>query len=518
MTSLGDSNHQVPLCSLREIAKSFGPVKAVDNVSEHIYGHEILAIVGENGAGKSTLMGMLYGLLRPDAGTIEIEGTPVYWRSPRDAIDAHMGMVHQHFMLYPSLSVLENILVGSEIVSAFGFIDETKARPKIEKLCAEFGFDIDLDAPVETLPVGMRQQVEIVKMLFRGAKITILDEPTSMLTPQEKDNLFVMLRQLRQSGHAIVIITHKLGEVMELSDRIMVMRDGKKVAELNTADTSQSEIARHMVGREITSPPKTDVNISPNKVLQVQGLTVLHETGTPAVTDISLDIHQGEIVGIAGVSGNGQREFVEALTGLRPVADGKVLFCSKDITNLTTGERRDRGVAYIAADRTSVSLATSASVAENFLGGWEGRNSFSKWGILNWPKIRQHATALIEQFNIVTTGPDQSVASLSGGNKQKVVAGRELFGDPKLIIAQNPTWGVDVAAIALIQERILQKAAAGSAILLVSSDLEELFVLCDRIIVFFEGQISGTFNRDQLDAYAVGRAMSASLPQAETSQ
>lgn len=508
---MGDekTSGEAPLCRLSGISHTFGAVRALDHVTVDINATEILAIVGENGAGKSTLMSVLYGLLQPDSGSLEFDGTPTRFRSASDAINHGLGMVHQHFMLYPGLSVLENIVVGAEGDGTLGLIDFASRRKEAQTLIEQFGFSLQLDRAVEDLSVDARQQLEIVKMLYRKADIIILDEPTSVLTPQEIEALFSMLRRLRNEGKSIIMITHKLGEVMELSDRVIVMRRGKNVAERMTADTNRKELSELMVDGTI-EPISRTATTRDETVLDVKSISVSGKHHKSAVDEISLAVRAGEIVGIAGIANNGQTEFVRALVGLSPVTSGSIILNAEDITRTTVKQRRNAGVAYLAEDRMSVGLALGGTVAENVIAGSEDHRKFSHHGFLNFRAIRHHTGKLIEQFDIRTNGAGQEIGSLSGGNKQKVIVGRELSGDPRLIIAENPCWGVDVGAISFIHQQLLDYAARGAAILLISSDLDELFALSDRIAVFFEGQINAEFTREELDIFAVGAAMSGS--------
>ncbi|MCR9134953.1 MAG: ABC transporter ATP-binding protein [Alphaproteobacteria bacterium] len=501
------SSGEAPLCRLAVISHAFGTVQALDHVTLDINAREILAIVGENGAGKSTLMSVLYGLLQPDSGAIEFGGKPMHFRSAADAINHGLGMVHQHFMLYPGLTVLENIVVGAEGRGPFGFIDFAARRQEAQRLVEQFGFSLQLDRPVEDLSVDARQQLEIVKMLYRRADIIILDEPTAVLTPQEIDALFAMLRRLRDEGKSIIMITHKLGEVMDLSDRVVVMRRGKNVAERVTTETDRTELSELMVDGTI-EPISKSATIRDETVLSVNSISVSGSHHRTAVDSASLSLQAGEIVGIAGIANNGQTEFVRALVGLSPVSSGSIALRNEDITKTTVKQRRNAGIAYLAEDRMSVGLAVGGTVSENIIAGSENQRKYSNHGFLNFRAIRNHTKELIERFDIRTSGAGQEIGSLSGGNKQKVIVGRELSGDPQLIIAENPCWGVDVGAISFIHQQLLDHAAMGAAILLISSDLDELFALSDRIAVFYDGRISAEFSRDELDIFAVGAAMS----------
>ncbi|MFK7856670.1 MAG: ABC transporter ATP-binding protein [Granulosicoccus sp.] len=485
-------------------------MRALSNVSFEVRKGEFLAIVGENGAGKTTAMSVLFGLLEPDAGHIEIGGTQQKLKSARDAINAGFGMIHQHFKLYPDLTVLENVLVGQEDANRLGFVPFGKRRKAISKLIEDFDFSLNLDKKVSDLPVDARQQLEIVKMLYRGASIVILDEPTAVLTPQESLSLYSMLGRLRDQGKSVVLITHKLDEVMENSERVLVMRQGEMVAERNTAETNQTELAELMVGRQIETTEKYS-HVKPETVVSLRSVTVQGGSETPLLSDVSFDVNAGEIFGVAGVTGNGQKELVNAVIGLHPNTHGEIIYDNKDITGLTVSERRKIGLGYMAEDRMALGLANKGSIAENLLSGREGQPGFSVSGFLRRGKIRQYARDLVENFDIRTPSTSQRVGNLSGGNQQKVIVARELSANPKLLIVENPCWGVDVGAIAFIHRQILDLTAKGVAVLLISNDLEELFDLSDRVGVMFEGRLNAVFERRELDAFTVGAAMSGKV-------
>lgn len=491
-------------CRLNNISKSFGNVHALRDVSLEVRGGEFLAIIGENGAGKSTAMGVLFGLLEPDSGHVEIDGEPRKLTSARDAIEAGFGMVHQHFKLYPELTVLENVLVGHEGAALIPF----KALGEdIAALIKRFDFSLDLQSKVVDLPVDAQQQLEIVKMLYRGASVVILDEPTAILTPQEIKSLYQMLRQLRDEGTSIVLITHKLDEVMENSERILVMRQGELVAERYTSETDATELAELMVGREIKIVEKTN-HVLEDVTLALRNVTVQSGSQKPVLDRVSFDLRAGEILGIAGITGNGQKELVNTLTGLTPNSAGEILFDGRDVSTLNVAQRRELGIGYMAEDRMAVGLAGSASIAENLISGREGKPQFSRFGFLQRTEINNYARRLVERFDIRTPSAVERVSNLSGGNQQKVIVARELSAEPKLLVVENPCWGVDVGAIAFIHGQILDLAERGAAIVLISSDLEELFKLSDRVCVMYEGRQNGMFERDELDAFAIGACMS----------
>jgi simple sugar transport system ATP-binding protein len=501
-----DSIAQPAVCRLSGISKSFGDVKALSDVSFDVREGEFLAIVGENGAGKSTAMGVLFGMLSPDQGYVEIAGERRKFKSAGDAIDAGFGMVHQHFKLYPGLTVLENVLVGHEGVSGIGLVPFREHRKAVAALLKEFEFSLDLDRRVSELPVDARQQLEIVKMLYRGASVVILDEPTAVLTPQESLALYVMLKKLCAKGNSVVLITHKLGEVMDNSERVLVMRQGALVAERKTSDTNQTELAELMVGRQIETIEKVS-HVQSEIAVSMQGVSVQSQSDKPALDKISFDLHAGEIFGVAGVSGNGQKELVNTVVGLEHNSAGQIIYQNRDISALNVAQRRAIGIGYMAEDRMAVGLAGKGTIAENLISGREGQSEFSVSGFQRSRRIRQYARHLVDSFDIRTPSAMQRVGNLSGGNQQKVIVARELSASPRLLVVENPCWGVDIGAISFIHRQILNLAAKGVAILLISNDLEELFDLSDRVGVMFEGRLNRVFDRSELDAFVVGGAM-----------
>lgn len=495
-----------PELELRNITKRFPGVLANDRISLAVDKGEIRALVGENGAGKSTLMKILYGLYPPDEGEIFLRGEKVTFHSPHDAIRAGLGMVHQHFMLFPSLTVFENVIYGEEITT-FGFIARDEARRRVRELSAQYGLAVDPDAKVGELPVGIRQRVEIIKTLYRNADLLILDEPTAVLTPQEEEELFVVLRRLAASGKTIIFITHKLNEVMAISDRATVLRDGRVVTTLETAQTSPAEISRAMVGREVMLQANKPPREPGEAVLAVSDLHVENNQGIEAVRGVSLTVRAGEIVGIAGVAGNGQNELVEALVGLRPIKAGRVTVCDRDVTLAGVAERRTAGLAYVPEDRSAVGLALGAGVDENLLMGYECRPDLSRRGWLNFDAVRQHADRLIGRFAIKASSPREAMGNLSGGNRQKAVLARELSHQAPLLIAEQPTWGVDVGSIEFIHRQLLDYRANGHAVLLISADLNEVMTLSDRILVMFKGRIAGEISGADATEHGLGLLM-----------
>ncbi|HEY1456748.1 MAG TPA: ABC transporter ATP-binding protein [Candidatus Dormibacteraeota bacterium] len=475
---------------MRGIRKQFPGVLANNNVDFSVRAGEIHALVGENGAGKSTLMNILYGLLQPDSGEILIDGKPARISGPRDAIARGIGMVHQHFMLIPVFTVGENVMLGREPVSGPGFYDRGRAREEIAKLTKQYGLALDADARMGDLPVGLQQRAEIVKVLYRGANILILDEPTGVLTPQESNELFAVLRDLVKGGKTIIFISHKLREVLDISDRITVMRRGQVVGHLTTRETNEEEIATLMVGREVLlrvdKKPATPGAVT----FKVEDLTASSDRGVPALKGVSFELREGEILGIAGVEGNGQSELMEVLAGTRRATGGRVLLANRDVTTFNARTEREAGIAFIPEDRRGTGLVLSFSIAENSILGRERSPKFS-WNefVLKLVAIRDWAKALVKEFDVRTPSVDTAARNLSGGNQQKVIVAREIAGRPKVLLASQPTRGVDIGAIEFIHRRLVQERDAGTAILLVSAELDEVRSLSDRIAVMYEGRI-----------------------------
>ena len=475
---------------MRGITKQFPGVLANDKVDFSVRSGEIHALVGENGAGKSTLMNILYGLIPPDAGEILVNGKPVHMAGPRDAIFLGIGMVHQHFMLIPVFSVGENIMLGREPVGGPGFYDRGRARKAINDLTKRYGLALDPDARMGDLPVGLQQRAEIVKVLYRGANILILDEPAGVLTPRETRELFVVLRDLVKSGKTIIFISHKLKEVLDISDRITVMRRGKVVGHLTTRDTNEEEIATMMVGRAVL----LRVDKKPAKpgavVLTVENVTANSDRNVPALKGVSFELRQGEILGIAGVEGNGQSELMEVIAGTRRSTGGHIRLGERDITTYDARTERDAGVAFIPEDRRGTGLVLSFSIAENSILGRERSTTFS-WNefVLKLVAIREWARRLVKEFDVRTPSIDVAARNLSGGNQQKVIVAREMGSKPKVLLAAQPTRGVDIGAIEFIHRRIVQERDEGTAVLLVSAELDEVRSRSDRIAVMYEGRI-----------------------------
>jgi simple sugar transport system ATP-binding protein len=514
MTPPSSANGAPPAVEMRGITKVFGSLVANDHIDLTVRRGTIHALVGENGAGKSTLMSMLYGLYTPTAGEIRIGGNQVVFHGPGDAIKHGIGMVHQHFMLVPPLTVAENIVLGAEPPAPVVY-PRREANRRVAELSSRFGLRVDPDAQVGALPVGLQQRVEILKTLYRGAEILILDEPTAVLTPQETDELFVVLRDLVDKGKTILFISHKLREVMAVADQISVLRRGKKVATLEQARTSREEIARLMVGRDVL--PQVDRGISHPEgvVLEATDLRCNSDRGLSALKGLSFSVRAGEVLGIAGVEGNGQSELVEVLTGLRPATGGTVTLAGRPITNATPHHLRDLGVANIPEDRHARGLVLNYSVAENLILGVQDKQEVTGGHFLDPRRILARARRLIGQFDIRGAVPQTPSGSLSGGNQQKIVLARELDSRPTLLIAAQPTRGLDIGAIQFVHEQILAERNRGVAILLVSAELDEIRALSDRIAVLYEGHITGTFAAEEATEEQLGILMTGgTLPAA----
>ncbi|ULR55899.1 ABC transporter ATP-binding protein [Streptomyces deccanensis] len=484
------------------MTKRYPGTLANDRVDLTVRPGEIHALMGENGAGKSTLMSVLYGMERPDAGTIRLDGREVSFAGPAAAMAAGLGMVHQSFKLFDSLTVAENVVYGAE-PRRFGLVDRAAARRRVRELGADHGLSVDPDARVGELPVGLRQRVEILKLLHRGARVLILDEPTAVLTPAEADALFAVLKSLAARGRTVILVTHKLREVLEGSDHVTVLRDGRVVARLRTADTTADEIAAAMTGRAVELDRVHAPGTPGAVVLDVDGLT------TDGVREVALTVRAGEILGIAGVAGNGQSELVEALAGLRPVTSGRIRLRGEDVTHASATERRARGLAYVPEDRHAVGTAPAASVAENLAMGHHrtSLSAGSRIGLLTPAAVRDHARRLIERFGIRTPGPGAPASALSGGNLQKLLIGRELAHEAPLLLVEQPTRGVDIGAVQNIHDDLIAHRDAGHAVLLVSAELSEIRGLSDRVLVMYEGRVTAAYDKADADEGVLGLAM-----------
>lgn len=491
---------------MTNILKRYGRVIANGKVNFSVEKGEVHALVGENGAGKTTLMSILYGLVTPDDGTIEVDGAPVRIANPRVAIQHGIGMVHQHFMLVPSLSVAENIVLGSEPGRGLRF-DRKAAFKEIKELSRRYELDLDPDALIQDLPVGLRQRVEILKILYRSVDVLILDEPTAVLTPQETEELFATIRQLAKAGKTVIFITHKLAEVMSVSDRVSIMRDGHITKVTRTSDTSAEEIASEMVGRPVLFRVKKRPAEPKEPMLQVSDLVVEGSRGDEAIRHVSLSVRAGEIVGIAGVQGNGQDELVDALVGLRKPKAGHVVLDGRDITGSSPAIARRNGLSYIPSDRTRVGLCLAANIWENMIAGHHTGPALSRGPILAVRESVKFTDDLIHKFDVRGCTAFSKAKSLSGGNQQKVVVAREMSQNCKFIIADQPSRGVDIGAIEFIHNQLISMRDRGAAILLVSADLDEILSLSDRILVLYKGEIMGEVPGEGASIEAIGKLM-----------
>ncbi len=511
-----------PLIEMRNIHKIYpdGTV-ALRGVDLKLYEGEILGLLGENGAGKTTLMKILSGFIKPTKGEIYIRGRRVKFRNPADALAEGIAMVHQIFTLVPPLTALENIILGREVIGkkVFGVLSPLKveeARKKIEELMEATGFKIPLDIPVELLPLGVRQKVEILKALYKGAKVLILDEPTTFLTLLEVRELFKFIKKFKESGGTIVFISHKIKEVLEITDRIVVLRHGKVVGEVPTREATPEKLAVMMVGKKI----KLDVILrgkgvpkGAKPVLVVKDLWVKSDLGYDAVKGVSFEVYPGEIFGIAGVEGNGQDELVEAITGLRPVEKGKIIVNGEDLTNKAPIDFYKKGVSHIPGDRERYGLVLEFTVTENGVISRQWEPQFTKGWRLDWSSVRRYVVGLIRRFNVITASIDAPVKSLSGGNRQRLLVGRELSKMPSLIIAVHPTKGLDIASTMYVRELLAKARDEGKAILLVSADLDEIFQLSDRIAVMYEGRFMGVMKAEEATLEKVGLMMGGVRPE-----
>ena len=502
-----------PILRMAGITKRFPGVLANDHVDLKLYEGEVLALLGENGAGKSTLMNVLCGLYRADEGTMTLRGDVVDIQSPRDAYDLGIGMVHQNFMLVETMTVAENVVLGLRGLSFQPDLRQVKQR--LVELGERYGLKVDPDAYVWQLSVGEQQRVEILKLLYRDADILILDEPTAVLTPQEVDDLVDVLRRVVKEGKAAVFITHKLREVMMFSDRVTVLRGGENVATRSTSETSPEELAQLMVGREVLFQLERTTCELGAPVLEVDDLRALNDKGLPALRGVTLTVHAGEIVGIAGVAGNGQRELAEVITGLRDAVKGEVHVSQRCITNCSPLRAIQAGVSHVPEDRVEMGLVGDMSVAENLALKAYRTSELSRGPVLFPEGMKRFARSLIDGFDIATPGPDTQVKFLSGGNLQKAILARELTACEGLLVAVHPTRGLDVGATESVRELLLQQRDKGTAVLLISEDLDELLEVSDRIAVMFEGQIVGVVPTDDADLDTIGLMMAGEQPQEE---
>lgn len=487
------------------LTKRFPQIVANDDISFEVKTGEIHCLLGENGAGKTTLAEILYGAYKPDAGSVYFKGQPITLASPKDAIEFGIGMVHQHFVLIPPLSAVENIIIGTK--SARVWLDLNQARRKLKTLCANYGVDLDLDAEISQLSVGEQQWVEILKALYGGVELLILDEPTAVLTPQESEKLFAILRKMREDGLSIIFITHKLKEVMAVSDRVTVLRRGRWVSTVETSTVTKEDLAKLMVGREVVFRLEQEKVGAGEILLEVRDVYAQNDKGHAALRGISFQLRRKEILGLAGVSGNGQRELFDVLVGVRRATAGQVIFEGREITHRSASHIASFGLASVPEDRIHQGLIMDFRVDENLILGLHRSNRFSKWSLLNQARIEAFAQKMIEDYDIATSSLSQTTKVLSGGNLQKVILARELSQEPNCLIVSQPTRGLDVGAAEYVRRRLVEQRDRGAGILLISEDLDEIFNLATRIAVIFKGQIVGIIEVEEATPEAVGLLM-----------
>ncbi len=506
MSANGDAT-PVPALEMRGITKRYPGVVANDHIDLDVRRGEIHALLGENGAGKTTLMNVLYGLARPDEGQILLDGSPVRIEGPADAISRGIEMVHQHFMLVPVLTVAENVILGAETMANRVFLDMREANRRIGELAGRFGFELDPQAKIATLSVGQQQRVEILKALYRDAQILVLDEPTAVLTPQETEEIFVLLRRLADDGRSIIFISHKLYEVLEIADRITVIRRGKVIGERRPAETDEDDLAELMVGREVQLTVDRGDSHPGKPMLEVQGLHVHDDRGSEVVRGVDLEVRAGEILGIAGVAGNGQDELVEALVGLRRVSGGRVLLDGRDVTTFSPRAMNEAEVGYVPADRHRFGLILAFPLYDNLVLTSYHHPPFSR-GILREDRaIMEAGQELIERYDVRTTSASVAASTLSGGNQQKLIVAREFARPLRLLVLDQPTRGLDVGSIEFIHKQIIAKRDAGTAVLLVSAELDEVMEMSDRIAVMYRGELVAFLDGRTADKNEVGLLM-----------
>jgi general nucleoside transport system ATP-binding protein len=500
---------------LRGITKRFPGVVAAEGVDVSVHSGEVHALLGENGAGKSTLMNILFGLYRPDEGEVLLDGEHLVARSPADAIAAGIGMVHQHFMLVPVFSVAENVILGVEPTGPLGRIDRDEARAKVAELSQRYGLAVDPDAPMEGLPVGVQQRVEILKALYRDARCLILDEPTAVLTPQEIDDLMDIVRQLVAGGRSVIFISHKLREVREVADRITVLRRGRVVGHTTPAESDEQQLATLMVGHDVQLVVDKEPADAGETVLDVRDLVVTDDRGHRVVDGMSLDVRAGEIVAIAGVQGNGQSELIEAITGLRDPESGTITLDGRNLTYATPREMFDAGLAHVPEDRQRDGLIGAFDVAGNLVLNQVTSQPFSRRGRIDGKAVRAHAQKLVDEFDVRTPSVDVPVSTLSGGNQQKVIVGREFFHAKRLLILSQPTRGLDVGSIQYIHRQVVAKRDEGLAVLINSSELDEVLALADRVAIVNNGRVVDILDRAEADRQRCGLLMAGAVEEAE---
>ena len=497
-----------PAVHMDGITKRFPGVVANDDVDLAVERGSVHALLGENGAGKTTLMNVLYGLYEPTEGTVFLDGEPQSFDSPRDAIDAGVGMIHQHFMLVDPMTVWENVVLGNEPKTWGGLrVDEAAAREAVVELSERYGFDVDPDARIEDVSVGVQQRVEILKALYRGADVLILDEPTAVLTPQEVEDLYGVFEELTEQGKTIIFISHKLGEALSAADEITVLRDGVNVGTVASDDVTREDLAEMMVGREVLMEPATTPQEPGDRVLEVTEVHADDDRGVEAVSGISFELRAGEVFGIAGVDGNGQSQLVETVTGMRDPTDGSITYLGEPMADESRREHIDRGMAFIPEDRQERGLVMSYDLTENGILGSQHDPPFAEGGRLDWRASRDHAESVIEQYDVRPPNADAEAESLSGGNQQKFIVGREFERDPELVVAMHPTRGVDIGSTEFLHDRLLELRTEGKAVLLVSSKLDEVQGLSDRLAVIHEGEFTGVVDPATVTEEEIGLLM-----------
>jgi len=508
----------VPIIKTVDLTKKFGDFTANDAINFSVEEGEIKAVVGENGAGKTTLMNLIYGLLQPTSGSMFIRGEKVDFKTPTDAINMGIGMVHQHFKLVPSLTVYENVLLGIEMQKTLTFgeralkvpvLDRRKAKKKVQAIIDEYGFNLNAGSKVRDLSIGAKQKVEILKMLYREVDIVIFDEPTAVLTPQEIEAFFKTMKHMKKNGKTLILITHKLREVMAVSDSVVVIKDGKVVGEMATKDTNQADIARRMVGRDVLL--EVDKQYKPLKkepyVYEVENLSTKNDEGVEVVKNVSFSIRKGEILGVAGVEGNGQSELLKLLSGLMRATNGTVRLHGESITNAWPGKLRRKGVAIIPEDRYIHGLCKEMTIGDNAIAGYHSNQDICSRGLMKRKAIEQRRDSLIDKYDIRISEKGDLVSSLSGGNAQKIIIAREFDADPDVLIAAQPTRGVDIGAIEFIHNSLLELSDAGKSVLLISNELSEVMSLADRIVVMYKGEIIGEVDAKNADREQIGMLM-----------
>ena len=501
-----NDNKPKKMIEMKKIVKKFGDFTANENIDLTVHKGEIHALLGENGAGKSTLMNVLYGLHQPTSGEIYIDEKKVEIANPNIAIDLGIGMVHQHFMLVETFTVVENIILGMETTNGVR-LDTKKAKQEVEEISKKYGLYVEADAKIQDISVGMQQRVEILKALYRGADILILDEPTAVLTPQEIDELIKIIEQLSDQGKTIIIITHKLREIKAMADYCTIIRRGKKIDTVKVSDVTEEDLAEKMVGREVNFGVEKKPKEKGEKVLEIRDLLVKDSRKLDVVKGLSLDVHRGEIIGIAGIDGNGQSQLVEAITGLRKIESGTVKINGKDITNNKPKEVIDAGINTIPEDRQKRGLVLDFTVAENMILENFYKEPFSKYGVLNHKEIKQFSEELIEKFDVRPQNPNQKAGSLSGGNQQKVIIAREITNNPDLLIASQPTRGLDVGAIEYVHEFLVNQRDNDKGVLLISFELDEVINVSDKIAVIYDGKIVEIIDSKDADENKIGLLM-----------